>query len=253
MSREAPPEEFGLPLVDLTRRVEATEASIAVCMSAAGFEYVALDFATIKKAMDSDQSAPGISDEEYVRQYGFGITTQVDKPLVTFRAGPVNNAVLDAISDSERVAYQRALWGEAPDWNHAHAVEAEDFSQTGGCTRTAAEKHYAAAELASNYLNPFDKLVEEDPRFIAAVAKWSACMRKEGFDFDNPGHVERDLHQRLDGITHGQDHAMLDSKTAELLRALQGEELAIAAVAYECEETYIQPVQDTVEADLART
>ncbi len=247
------PEEFGLYLRDLTARVEATEASIAECMSAAGFEYVAVDFATIKTAMDGDQSAAGVSDEDYVKQFGFGITTQFDKPLIVFRAGPVNNAVLDVLPESEQTAYRRALWGEAPDWNHAHAVEAEDLSQTGGCTRTAAEQHYATAELAGNYLNPFDKLVEQDPRFLSAVTKWSACIRKAGFDFDNTGHVERELQQRLADVTQGQDPRTLDASAAEALRALQGEELAIAAAAYDCEEQHIQPVQDMIEADRTRS
>ena len=84
----AAPEEFGLSLTELATRIEDTEALIATCMTDAGFQYVAVDFVSIKNAMGSDKSAPGLSSEDYVKQYGLGITTQFDKPLVTFGAGP---------------------------------------------------------------------------------------------------------------------------------------------------------------------
>ncbi len=244
------PEEFGLSLTELTTRIEDTERLIGTCMSDAGFEYVALDFASVKQAMDSDQTATGVSDEDYVKQFGLGVTTQFDKPLVVFGAGPTNNTYLDGLPESDQVAFRRALWGETPDWNHARALEEEDFSETGGCTRSAAQQTYTAAELGGTYVNPGDILVDQDPRMIAAIKEWSDCMRAEGYEYDLPDQVNDDLLDRLEAITEGQDPATLTGPSLDALKELQGEELAIADVFVTCEEEIIEPVQATVEAEI---
>jgi hypothetical protein len=244
------PEEFGLSLADLTTRIEDTEASIATCMRDAGFEYVALDFATVKQAMDSDQTATGLSDEEYVAQYGLGVTTQFDKPLVVFSAGPQNNAYLDGLPESDQVAFRRTLWGEAPDWNHARALEEEDFSETGGCTRAAAEQLYSPDELSGTYVNPADVRIEQDPRMVDAIAAWSGCVAAEGYDYDHPDRVTEDLQQRLDTIAQGQDPATLAGPALAALEELQGEELAIAVLTTTCEEEFVEPVQAEVESEI---
>ncbi len=246
----AAPEEFGLSLTELAARIEDTEALIARCMTDAGFQYVAVDFVSIKEAMGSDKSAPGLSSDDYVKQFGLGITTQFDKPLVTFGAGPENTAYLDALPASDQVAYRRALWGEAADWNHARALEEEDFSESGGCTRAAAEQTYSSNELTSAYVNPADVLVEQDPRMIAALKDWSDCMRADGYEYDHPDQIDVDLRERLDAITQGQDPETLTGPALDALHDLQGEELAIAALLTSCEEDHIEPVQDELESQL---
>jgi hypothetical protein len=247
---DAAPEEFGLPLPELTTRVEATERLIADCMTSAGFDYVALDFVTIHDAMALDKSAPGVSDEDYVKQFGLGITTQFDKPLVVFGAGPDNNAALTALAESDQVAYRRALWGETPEWNHVRALEEEDFSQTGGCLRRAAEQTYTSAELTGTYVNPADVLLEQDSRMIAAIGAWSDCMRADGFDYEHPDRVEEDLQARLDAITQGQDPSTLTGSALQALQQLQGEEIDIATLLTTCAEAHIEPVQAQLESEL---
>lgn len=244
------PEEFGLSLEDLTTRVEDTEQLIARCVADTGFDYIAVDFVTIKQAMDSDQTAPGLSDDAYLAQYGLGITTQFDKPLVVFGAGPQNNAYLAGLPETDQVAFRRALWGEAIDWNHARALEEEDFSQTGGCTRTAADQLYSASELSGTYVNPADKLVEQDPRMIDAITAWSDCMAADGYDYTHPDQVTDDLTQRLGAIAQGQDPTTLTGPDLDALHELQGEELAVAALLAACEEEHIEPVQAVVEGEL---
>ena len=244
------PKEFGLPLAELAGRIEKTEQLIATCMTSAGFKYVANDFVTIMKAMDSDQTAKGVAAEDYVKQFGLGITTQPDKPLVLFGAGPQNTAYLSGLPASDQVAFKRALWGEATDWNHARAVEQEDFSLTKGCTRSAADKTYSPDEVAGGYVNPADKRVAQDPRMIAALKKWSECMRAKGFNFDTPDQVEADLRERLAGIAKGQDVTTLTGPALAALGQLQGEERAVATLLTTCEEKHIEAVQEKVESEL---
>ncbi len=243
-------EEFGLSLEELASRVESTEALIGTCMSAAGFEYVPIDFASIKVVMDSGGSAPGLSDEQFVAQFGLGVTTQFDQPLISFRAGPENNAVFDGLSEADHVAYSHTLWGDTPDWNLARAVEEEDFSQTGGCTRSAAEQSFSTEELTGSYLNPADKFIAQDPRMVAAFQAWSDCMRDDGFEYDHPDAIVDDLTERLAAIAEGQDPRTLTGSALDALTELQGEELAIAAIAVACEEDHIVDVEEQVEREV---
>jgi hypothetical protein len=85
---------------------------------------------------------------------------------------------------------------------------------------------------------------------IAAIKKWSDCMRADGYEYDNPTQVEDDLQERLDALLQGQDPTTLTGPALDGLHQLQGEELAIAAVLTTCEEDNITPVQDAIEAEL---
>ncbi len=242
--------EFGLSTADLGARIDTTEKLIATCMTDAGFEYTALDAASVQAAMASDKTATGVRSEDFVKQFGLGITTQLDKPIVTFGAGPQNTASLNALAAPDEVAYRRALWGDSPDWNHARAVEEEDFSSTSGCTRTSADKAYTPSELNGSYVNPNDQAIEQDPRMVAAEAKWADCMKTAGFAYNDPGQVDEDLHTRLDTITNGEDPRTLSGSAATALKELQGAELVIAAALTTCEEDHIEPVQAQVETEV---
>ena len=247
---ENAPEEFGLTLAQLAGRVDQTEQLIATCMSGAGFKYVALDFAALKQAMASDQTAAGLASEDYLKRFGFGITTQLDKPITTFGAGPQNSAILAGLAVTEQVAYRRALWGEAPTWNHAHALEAEDFSQTGGCTKTAAGQTYTVDELSGAYINPADRRVDQDPRVLAALKKWSDCLRVKGYQYEHPDQIDVDLRDRLAAISLGQDPKALTGSALAALQQLQAEEVALAGVAAACEAKILEPVRSKVEDEL---
>ena len=244
------PEEFGLTLDELATRIEQVEGLIGQCMADAGFEYVPVDFERVKAGMDADKSAPGLSDEEFVAQYGYGITTQFDKPGREIGLGEQNVASYEALSPAEQAAYDHTLFGENRDATFALSVEAEDFSGTGGCTRQAVEQSFTPAELDANYLNPGDAVLEQDPRVVAAMADWSDCVASDGFTYAHPDDVETDLQQRLDALTAGADPATLTGPAADALAELQGEELALAAVATACEEDVVDPVVEEVETEL---
>ena len=244
------PEEFGLTLDELAARIEQVEGLIGQCMTAAGFEYVPVDFERVKAGMDADKTAPGLSDEEFVAQYGYGITTQFDKPGREIGLGEQNVAIYEALSPAEQAAYDHTLLGENRDATFALSVEAEDFAGTGGCTRQAVEQSFSPDELDANYFNPGDAVLEQDPRVVAAMADWSDCVAADGFTYAHPDDVETDLQQRLDALTAGADPASLTGPAADALAELQGEELAVAAVATTCEEDIVDPVVEEVETEL---
>ncbi len=245
--REFGGEEFGLSSKQLVDRSEAVESSIGECMAAAGFEYSPVEFSTIRSAMTSDKSAPGLSNGEFIERYGFGITTQFDKPIVQLSLGEQNQRVIDSLGEADQVAYLRTLFGQHTDATYAFGLETEDFSRVGGCTKAAVEQYFTAQEMSASYFNPGDALIETDPRAQQAIADWVDCMAEGGIDrYLHPDDVEADFQRRLDGLAGGEDPAEL---TGARIAALQDEERRVAEVFTRCEDSVLDPVMNRVEAE----
>jgi len=259
---EAPgTEEFGLTEEELIERVEAVESLIAGCMNDAGFEYVAVDYNTVREAMDADKTVAGLGNEAFAAQFGYGISTRLaeaERPPQQAEAntpariglGEQNVQIFNSLSVADQVAYNRTLLGENIDETFASALEAEDFSQTGGCTRVAVEQAFSSDEVTAAYYNPKDALIEQDPRVIAAIAEWAKCMRTAGFDYNNPEEIEPELEERLDAILDDAPPEALSSEAQAELTELQGEEKAIAVADLECEAQFIVPAIEQVETEL---
>ncbi|HEX9848577.1 MAG TPA: hypothetical protein VGB33_09180 [Acidimicrobiia bacterium] len=242
-------EEFGLTMRDLTSRAEEVETLISECMAEAGFEYVPVDFTTIRSAMTSDKSAPGLSGSEYLREYGHGITTQPDKPIVEIGLGEQNQRILEGLSEADQVAYRRTLWGQNNDATLAFGLESEDFSRTGGCTRGAIEQVFEPHELAATYFNPADALILQDPRAREALEEFAACMSEAGFPYGHPDDVDIDLQLRYDTLVQGRDHEELTADEMEQLLGLQDEERTVTAASDSCESRHLEPVLDRIEEE----
>jgi hypothetical protein len=58
-TQEVGREEFGMTEEELVTAIEDVEASIATCMTAAGFEYIPIDPVTFREAMGSLTRVPG--------------------------------------------------------------------------------------------------------------------------------------------------------------------------------------------------
>ena len=252
-------EEFGLTKAELVEKIEAVEALIAQCMSAAGFEYLAVDYDTVRKGMTADKALPGVTDEQFVAQYGYGIATlytglspqlaQVPT-AAQIGLGAQNLRIFQSLSTADQVAYNLTLFGQNPDATFAVSLEAEDFSRAGGCTRTAVEQIFTDEQLSTTYLNPKDALLAQDPRMIAAVQAFADCVRAAGFNYNHPDEIEADLKSRLDGITQDLPVEALSADARAALAQLQGEERAVAAAATQCESDIIEPVAIQIEREL---
>ncbi len=252
-------EEFGLSREGLVTSIEAVESLIAQCMSDAGFEYIAVDYDTVRKGMLADKTLPGVSDEDYIAQFGYGISTLYTglAPQLADAATPAkiglgeqNVRIFNSLSPADQVAYSRTLFGENTDATLAVALETEDFSRTGGCTRAAIDQVFTREQLSATYNNPLDALIEQDPRMIAALAEFADCVREAGFSYNHPNEIERDITNRLDAITGGAPPESLPADARAALTELQGEERAIAAVAIACEEDILDPVEAQVQREL---
>ena len=253
------PEEFGMTTEELVKSAEAVESLISKCMSDAGFEYIAVDYGTVRKGMVADKSLPGVSDEDYIAQYGYGISTLYTglPPQLADVATPAqvglgeqNVRIFNSLPPADQVAYNRTLFGENIDATFAISLEAEDFSRTGGCTLAAIEQVFAREQLSATYLNPLDALIEQDPRMIAALEEFASCVREEGFNYSHPNEIEPDIKSRLDAITKGVPLEALSAEAQAALTELQGYERTVAALAISCEEDILEPVQAQIEREL---
>lgn len=252
-------EEFGLTKEGLVTSIEAVESLISQCMSEAGFEYIAADYNTVRKGMVADKSLPGLSEKQYFDRHGFGISTlytglppQLSKEVTPAQIGlgARNVQNFNNLSAADQVAYNHALMGEINNVTFAVALETEDLSRTGGCTRAAIEQVFAPEQLNISYVNPKDALIEQDPRMVAAVAKYAECLRASGFDYSHEREIEPDLRNRLAEITEGLPLEALSSDAQAALQELQAYERAVAVVSYDCEIRFLEPAEDQVEREL---
>jgi len=259
----APPgmEEFGLDARQLVQSVERVEAGIAKCMRAHGFEYVAVDYDTVRKGMSADKSLGNVSEEEFIDKHGFGISTlytgrppQMETGYSPARVGlgERNVATFKKLSPPAQVAYGRALLGPNRDATFAVGLEQENFSRTGGCTRQAIEQVFSPEQLAASYYNPKHALINKDPRMKAALRKYAERMRKSGYDYAHPDDVEADIHKRLDALTRG-EATLVENFSAEqraALSSLQDYERRVARRSRELQEKLLDPVEEQIAREM---
>jgi hypothetical protein len=252
-------EEFGLTKEGLVTSIEAVESLIAGCMREAGFDYIAVDYATVRRGMVSDKSLPGLSEREYFVRHGYGISTlytglppQLADEFTPAKIGlgEQNVRIFNALSPADQVAYNHTLFGEHPDATFAVSIEQENFARTGGCTREAIEQVFTPEQLSATYYNPKDAMINQDPRMVAALEKYSECLRAAGFDYSHPDDLEPDFRKRLDAITDGQPLQALSSDALTALQALQAEERAAAVASFDCEVQYFEPAEDLIEREM---
>jgi hypothetical protein len=242
--------EFGLTEEEFTARVEETQALIAECMAAAGFEYIPVDVKTIEAAQARMRTEPGYTRRTYKEKWGLGVTTRFDNPVRDTGLGP-NLEIYEGLPEAERIAYERTLWGENPDADFAFTLDEEDFSDTDGCTREAVAQVFTKAQLKGAYVNPKDLVIDADPRIVEAHRRWSECMHDAGYEYEyDQDEIIEEYQDRLDELLEGDDPSTLTGARAEALRKLQEEEIAVALVDLECQIEHTDAVYREVELEV---
>jgi hypothetical protein len=254
-------EEFGMSKKELVQATEKVEQLIAQCMQEHGFEYVAADYATVRKGMTADKSMPGLTEKEFTAQYGFGVST-----LYTGQAPQLSNGYSPAklglgdrniqiyknLSPADQVAYNRALLGENTDATFAVALESENLSRCGGCTLKAIEQVFKPEQWKATYVNPLDALIRKDPRMKEALRKYADEMRKAGFDYTHPDDVEADIRNRLYAITGGGTLPVdkLSPEQLTALKKLQEDERRAAAINLKLQDEIFDPIEEQIEKEM---
>ncbi len=264
-----------LGLDDATTSLMQTrvEELVKGCMRSAGFEYTPVDPNATKAAITGTS---GLTDEEFRRQFGYGISTVFEKiveisqssksadPNVTYRSG---------LDPAGQQAFDIALTGGAADVSVSGAVEAAkagDLGGLGGCVEEATTAVFGGANVVSALakIEELDSRAEADERLIKARADWSNCMRKQGFEYPEPNAVDVGIVEKLAVIvgpaaakSMGEDGRFsplvfgantLPAYDKAALAQLQAEEIATAQADLDCEEKYVVDVEDKVKAEYVK-
>lgn len=250
-------EEFGLTQRELVQAVAKVETLISQCMRKEGFSYIAADYNTVRKGMSADKRLPGMSEEDFVKQHGFGVSTlytgeppQLAKGYSPGKVGlgERNVEIYKKLSAADQVAYNRTLFGENTGATFAIGLETENFSMTGGCTRKAIEQVFKPEQLKASYYNPKDALINKHPRMKSALRFYAAEMRKAGYTYNHPDEVEADVRARLAALTNG-GTVLVGNMTPEQkagLKQLQEYELRVAAKNIQLQQEVFDPVEEQI-------
>ena len=254
-------EEFGLTSRQLVQSIENVEVLICKCMRDQGFQYIAVDAGTVRKGMKADKKLPGVSEQEFIENYGFGVATLYTgtPPQLSTGYSPAkmglgkhNLQIYKSLSPADQVAYNRTLLGENTDATFAVGLETEDFSRTGGCTRKAIEQVFEPNQLKATYYNPKDALINKDPRMQASLRQYAAKMRRAGFNYNHPDEIESDIRQRLEALTSGWTVPVetMSPEQQAALKQLQTYEQEVAVKSFELEKELIDPVEEKIEKEM---
>jgi hypothetical protein len=250
-------EEFGLSQRELVESVEKVEALISQCMRQQGFAYVAVDYNTVRNGMAADKTLPGLSEEEFIGKYGFGVSTMYtgQPPQLATGYSPAkvglgerNVEVYKNLSTADQVAYNRTLFGENTGATFAVGLETENFSLTGGCTRRAIEQVFPPEQVKSTFYNQKDALVNKDRRMKAALNYYAREMNKAGFKYNHPDEVEADIRDRLASLTSGSTILVekMSPEQRAALKELQDYERRVAAKNAKLQKEVIEPVEEKI-------
>ncbi len=260
---------FDLTEKEVARRVNAVESLIAECMAENGFEYYPVDYATIRAGLDlasefeygfeyfsvdySTIRAAMESGSDFIERFGYGISTFYGQEgQIADGEGDRNTEYYRSLSEADQVAYDQILYGENKDATLLVALDSEDFSKTGGCTKEAVSQVFSPEETATiNFQSDLESRVENDRRIIAAYKKWSECVLDAGYTFERPADISTSLTARLEEITNGQPLEELSESQLADLEELQAEEVDLASVDIECEEEHLADIKEEVEEDLS--
>jgi hypothetical protein len=243
-------DQLGFSSSGIMERQSRAEGVIRDCMQAQGFEYVPIDPFAQRAALTGKAR---MSDEEFIRQFGYGISTLFGRGTVT---SDPNERLRKSLPSADQAAYDRALYGETVGVTFAEAVESGDFSELGGCTRKATEAVFGGGAVLERLVGKLDELDErivQDQRMIKATERWTACMADRGFHYEDPDDIDADLAKRFKaimgpgvqiGASAPPSGGLNYDKAA--LKALQQEEVKLGTSDYECERKEITPVEAVV-------
>lgn len=273
---------LGMDENSFQEREAKVQEEVRKCMAAEGFDYIPMD----PSRMNVRMVGPGMEDDaEFRRTKGYGITTMFgeraeEAPDDDGNDDP-NRAIREALSDEDKEAYDKALFGRtatADGEGGSFSVrvspgggvvagdgegESLDLSDA-GCFGKAQEAVGSEDRLRriGPKLQELQERIASDPRMVKADAEWAECMSDAGYDFESPEKIPEYLFGKMNelqkelgggggGVTAsaGPDGPMPFDMEAIAnspeLAALQREELALAKADDGCAES-------TGRADIAK-
>ncbi len=199
---------------------------VAECMANEGFEYTPYlpeeTFAYYGPGED-------LSEEEWTAKYGYGVFTMMLEEQQAWEEGTFdeqwnpeddpNWVYQESLSESERAAYEIALWGNWENWEEPEPVYDDegneiwdesmepDWAEIGGCYNLAQAEVFPGfggpdpeLEALWNELGPKQEemweRIQSDPRVVEANQQWASCMADAGYTYAS----QEEIHEYLWGL-----------------------------------------------------
>jgi len=189
------------------------------CMVRLGFEYTPVDNRASTNAAAGSDATP----EEYAEEYGFGISTMFATAIEFQPAEDPNSAYLETLDDTQRKAYNVALYGNdlgggsfsTAGGGSAGAivsagsepeVDGIQAVQPGGCLGEALEATggMPGGGLGSDLVDQLQDLeerIKSDPEMVTALKRWSQCMEQDGYSYRDPDQAQDELLREFADLT----------------------------------------------------
>ena len=175
-------------------QMREVEEITAECMSEQGFEYTPVDWSSQMEMGSSDELEFEWGTIEFAKEYGYGVTTN---PWGETEEAPAdgeaeeefvdpNQERVEAMTETERAAYELALYGEMTE-----PVEGEEYEydwETAGCSGKAQHEVYENTGMdedkftsLQDEMNAMWEASAADPRLTELNGEWSSCMADAGY------------------------------------------------------------------------
>ncbi len=207
---------------EMDRNDREVERLVTACMSEQGFDYKPRTGSST--FVTGDELDVDWGSLEFAETYGFGVTTDpwgsTDVDEGDSDPDP-NQAYVDAMSDTEREAYQEALWGPSTEVDPSADGEQEYDWRSGGCYGAAQHEVYESGAFAED--SPFRGLqdeisalwetVQSSSEMTALDADWASCMADAGFaDQTIRNEASQSVWEQYDELQGGEEQqALYDS------------------------------------------
>lgn len=215
-------------MVEAQRQIDET---VAECMRAQGFEYELS--ATARSETFEDRGS--MSDTEFAAEHGYGLADSMLEYAERFTAeADPNMAMVQAMSDTERAAWEAAMYGQP-----LEDVESASVGPPGGCfgdAQTEVFGDFAVFQQLQPALVTMQEEIEADPRVVAISERWASCMNDAGYDYTTTTDARDAVAEKIDAFLTTVDPSSPEPTEEEIeeLEAIKVEEVAIASADVSC-------------------
>jgi hypothetical protein len=205
-----------------------SETLVAACMKEKGFDYVPVT-SVGQAAGSGEEQKP--DDRDWVAQNGYGMLTSLSTSTST---KDPNEDYLAALSESERTAFNEALWGEYA----SGSIDGEFDPTKAGCQGAAQTEAGRQNPLGSDEFADLRTAFQDLSTEIAALPEqqkaesdWSSCMADAGFpDLKTQADGLMSISTRIGELNGDGSTQVDDSKLAELKKV----EIDTALADFDC-------------------
>lgn len=260
-AKAAKPQSFeqalGIDDASLQAREAKVQEAVRACMKTEGFDYIPTDASNshMKFAIAGAGNAGSAKD---LRTKGYGITTGFgDRPQQSGQADKdPNEAIRNGLSDADKTAYDRALYGSSAvnrgsddkggagfhiQVSAGSAGGKDGPSSTNaddGCFGKAQRDTPGGPQKLGASLHDLQQRIDSDPRLVTANRDWAACMSTSGYSsWETPDKIPDYLiHKMQEVLGAGDGPINIGEQDQAKLGTLRDEELTIAKADADCRD-----------------